>query len=531
MKESGLNYFAGQLGLNSGSFGAMYTFEAGAGVNVASISGAQPLYSGTLSSATNFWLKPGSGYSSGTTVTVNHASGLHSEAWTKVFVFEKVDVNPCVLFNSLTGTSGHRIGITKSNKLYFESFNEEPVVAASSNNYSSKNAVSVSYLTNSVTLGLYNFNGKTLENESFDYPFQVTRSDAQTLGGQFTGYWDYYIHRTDYLSPEVIGQWMSGLFARPTGYGYEVQTICVTGITGYQNVVVGVTGVTGRSTSVGGDEGRDYYTGAFPLFHATTDLTGYLSTGLYSSGVSGVACYPVTGAPSDLLEYLTGYASSFGMQKVQMFTHMETGYTVKSAWSYAPFTDIYNKHGARNYSGYSMAERYPTGLINLFYNGIGQANAGWTVSGTYLLVSGAQSIDTATFDLKSGDKKVFNVTGGLTGYAFTYSGQEIYLNGVNLISGYDYVLTSGILNLTNANTGITGYIFEYPIVLAPQTGASALITGGPFWRDTSNVYLNGVRQVNRLFYVEGAVFDLLSGQYFDNDYISEIYDNNDFYWG
>ncbi len=529
MKESGFNYFAGQLGLNTGSFGAMYTFEDGAGTNVSSVSGADPLYSGTLSSATNFWLKPGSGFSSGTTVTINNASGLHSEAWTKIFVFERVNVNPCILFDSLTGVSGHRIGVTKSNKLYFESFNEEPVVAASSNNYSSKNAVSVSYLTNSVTLGLYNFNGKTLESESFDYPFQVTRSDTQTLGGQFTGYWDYYIHRTDYLSPDVVGQWMSGLYARPTGYGFDVQTICVTGITGYQNVFVGVTGVTGRVITAGGDEGRDYFTGAFPVSHTVTDLTGYLSTGLYSSGMSGVACYPVTGAPTDLLEYLTGYASSFGMRKVQMFTHMETGYVTKTSWSYTPFVDAYNKRGVRNFSGYSMLERYPTGQINLYYNGIGQSNDGWTVSGTYLVISGTQSSDIASFDLKSGDKKVFHVT-GLTGYAFTYTGQEIYLNGVNLISGYDYVLAAGTLNLTNVNTGITGYIFEYPIVLTSQTGASSLITGGPFWRNTSNVYINGVRQINRASYVEGATFDLLSGQYFDNDLISEIYDNNDFYW-
>ena len=138
--------------------------------------------------------------------------------------------------------------------------------------------------------------------------------------------------------------------------------------------------------------------------------------------------------------------------------------------------------------------------------------------------------DLATFDLKSGNKNIFTVTGGLTGFAFSYSGQEIFLNGVNLVSGYDFVLNGGILNLTSQNTGISGYIFEYPIVLTPRTGTSPMITGSLFWRNTSNIYLNGVRQPNYRTYIEGGIFDMLSGQSFNNSNLIELYDNDDFYW-
>lgn len=412
MKESGINYFFGNLDLNTGSWGVYYTFETGAGTSIPNISGAQSGFSGTLSSDTNFWIKDGSGFSSGTTITVNNASGLHSETWTKIFVYEKVNVNDCILFNSLAGSSGHKIGLTKSNKLYFESFNTEPITASFSNNLSSKNAVSVSYLTNLVTFGLYNFNSKQLESQSFSYPFEVARSDAQTLGGQFTGWWDQYIHYTEYLSPEVIGQWMSGFYAIPTGVGYDIQTTYATGITGYQIVFVGETGVTGQSITPGGDEGRDYFTGAFPTSHTVTYMTGYLSSGLYSSGVMGVTEYPLTGDATTLFEYLTGYALSFGMEKVQLFTPTISSDIVKSSWDYTPFNDIYNKGGQRQYSGYLMAEEYPTGLLNLYYNGVAQANSGWAVTGLYLFVSGTEDTDSATFDLKSGSKVSFPVAGG-----------------------------------------------------------------------------------------------------------------------
>lgn len=530
MKESGINYFFNNLGLDTGSFGVFYTYEEGAGTNVASISGGYSGYSGTLSSSTTFWSKPGSGFYSGATLSVNDASGTHSETWTKIFVYEQTQTGKIILFDSLTGGSGHRIGITDSNRLYFESYNQEPVVAASYTNLSSKNAVAVSYITNYVALSYLNFNSQQMVSENYSYPFQTTRSDAWVLGGGAPYYADYYIHLTEFQSPEVVGQLLSGLYARPTGYIYDVVETCTTGITGYQDVFAGEAGITGYVITPGGDEGRDYYTGAFPTFHTSNALTGYLSSGIISSGVSGLICTYETGDATALLEYLTGYASSFGMDKIQLYTPLISTDVVKAGYSYVPFSDIYNEDTQAQYSGYLMLQQYPSGLLNIYYNGIAQGGSGWGLSGSYLFVTGSQLSDVMTLDLKSGDKKRYPVTGGQTGFVFPYSGQEIYLNGVNLVSGFDYVVTGNILGLTNQNTGINGDIFEIPIVLTSTTGHFTVQIASPFWRDTSNVYLNGVRQQEYVLYTEGSKYDLLSGQYFDYSGINNIYDNNDLYW-
>lgn len=530
MKESGINWAFNTIGLDTGQFALFYTYEDGSGLNVASVSGGQSGYNGTLSSTGTFWSKPGSGFYSGTTLAVNNTSGADSPSWTKIFVYEQTQTGALVLFDSLTGGSGCRIGINDANRLYFESFNAEPITAASFTNLSNKNAVAVSYLTNYVSLDYLNVNAQQMESAQFSYPFQVTRSDAWKMGGGAPYYSDIAIHLTAFQSPEVVGQLLSGLYARPTGYGYDVTTTCTTGVTGYQNVFVGETGVTGYIITPGGDEGRDYYTGAFPLFHTTTALTGYLSSGIYASGLTGLSCTSTTGAPVTLLEFLTGYAAGFGMRKVQLFTPLISTDIVKASYSRAPFQDLYNEDTLPNYSGYQMLTDYPTGLLDVYWNGIAQAGSGWSITGIYLFVSGTQTSDVITLDLRSGDKKMYPVAGGQTGFVFPFSGQEIYLNGVNLVSGYDYTVTGSLLTLTSRNTGINGNIFEYPIVLSGVTGRFTIQVTNPYQRDTSNIYLNGVRQQEGVLYIEGGQYDLLSGQFFNYSGIASVYDSNDLYW-
>lgn len=528
MKESGLNYFHWALGLSSGTFGVLYTFEEGAGVLLNSVSGAQSQFSGVLGSATNFWSSPGSGFFSGSAAQISNASGLDSTSWTKIFVFEKSNVNPIVLFDSLSPLSGHRIGINHANKPYLETINVQPMVAASSNDYSSKNVVTFSYLPNYLTIGYFDFNARALESETFSLPFEMTRSDNQQLCPSFTGWMDYYLHFTEYMSPQVQTQLLSGLFARPTGTGFLTSTVCTTGITGYVNVFVGLTGITGYAITPSGDEGQGYYTGWFPLGHSDSPLTGYLSSGLMPSGLTGSTCYTTTGGTTILFEVLTGYAASFGMEKINLFSYVEPTDLIKSAVSYAPFDDRYNKFPTAGYSGYLIDPTYGTGILDVFFNGVGQGTSGWAISNSYLFVSGAGTNDAVIFDLASGDKNTYPVTG--TVFAFNYSGQELYLNGINLASGRDFTVGAGSITLTNAQTGISGYISEYPVVLAPTTGVYALWTGVRFWRDTSNLYFNGVRQLKDLEYVEGAIFDLLSGNSFNPASCGIVYDDNDNYW-
>jgi hypothetical protein len=529
MKESGINYFYTQLGLDTGSFKVFYTFEEGAGTQINSIPSGDAFYTGFLSSDTNFWIKPGSGYSSGNYIEISNASGLYSPTWTQIFVYEKLNTLPAVLFSSLTTGSGYAIGLTDTNKPYLESFNTEPIIATFGNNLGSKNAISISYQVNSVTIGCYNFTNKTLEAESYDYPFEIKRSDDCKLFPSYTGYCDYYIQTTDFLSPTVIGQLLSGLYARKTGVAYETESICTTGITGYQNVYIVETGVTGRIITPGGDEGRDYFTGAFPTTHSVAYLTGIISTGYFLSGITGVTCEIITGAQTDLLEVLTGYASSFGLDKVQLYSFIQSTDMVKDSYSFIPFDDNYNDIGFASYSGFQFATAYTTGGVNLFWNGIAQANEGWTVTGFYIFVSGASAIDGIFLDSKSGDHKSFYAT-GQTGIGFTYSGQEIFLNGINLVSGVQFIVNDGQFNLLTGITGTTGVIFEYPIVLNYNTGTGSVLTGLRFSRDTSNIYINGVRQQLDVGYVEGGLYDLLSGNYYNPANVQLLYNNTDSYW-
>lgn len=530
MKETGLNYFYSQLGLNTGSFGILYTFEEGTGVQLNSISGGQSIYSGVLNNSSSFWISPGSGFFSGNYTQISNASGLASAAWTQVYVYEKINIDPIILFSSRAGTSGYSVGVTSTNKPYFECFNQESIVVASNNNFSSKNAISFTYQPNFLTLGYYNFNSKSMEIETFTAPFGLSQSDDWKLGKQYTGYMDYFAYFNTAIDQNVVGQWLSGLFAIPTGIGYATQQIYSTGITGYQNILVVTTGVTGYSISPGGDIGQGFYTGAFPTFYTQNTLTGILSSGLYSSGLSGINSTIVTGSSTALFQILSGYASSFGMQKVQLYNYIESTDIIKDGYSYIPFYDIYNRKPLPQYSGYFIDMSYTTGLTDLFYNGIAQANSGSSISGLYLTVSGSTPADIITLDLKSGDKKIFDVTGGLTGFSFNYSGQNIYLNGIDLISGRDFIISAGTLNLTNFQTGISGYIFEYPIVLTYSTGSYSKRIVTSFWRNTSAVYFNGVRQIKDNEYIEGATFDLLSGNYFNPINTILMYNNTDQYW-
>ncbi len=530
MKQSGINYFVNNIGLDSGDFGIFYTFEEGAGTTINSVSGGTDLYTGILASAAGFWPKPGSGFANGSAITIQNASGLYSPGWTTIIAYEKVNVNPAVLFSSLSGVSGYTIGLTSSNKPYLETASNGAVVAVSTNNYASKNIVSFSYLPNYLTIGLYNPVSKALETESFSYQFDLNQSDAWRLVPSFTGYIDYFLHFKSCYAPQVIEQIMSGFAFVPTGTGYDITTIYGTGVTGYQSGFFAQTGVTGYTTILGGDEGYlPDYSGVFPRITTTIGLTGVLASGFTVSGVTGQTIQYVTGDPTITFDINTGYLSSLGMEKIQMLTYIDSLDLIKDSYSRAPFDDSYNKTTILNYSGYDLGAEYTTGQLDLYWNGVAQANSGWYTSGRYAFITGTDPLDDVTFDLKSGSKIAQNLTG--VSYVFPFSGQELYINGVNIVSGLDFTVNGGsTVTLTARNTGISGSIFEYPVVLTYSTGTFSTKTGMKFNRNTSNIYTNGVRQRKAQAYLEGAIFDNLSGNLYDNSAQFTVYGNGDLYW-
>lgn len=528
MKESGINHFFTQIGLDTGTFSILYTFEEKTGVKINSISGGNPIYSGILQDSTNFWIKPGSGFSSGSYIQVQNTSGLYSNGWTQIFVYEKININNSILFSSLNGTSGYNIGLTDSNKPYLESVNNGRVVGASYNNYSSKNVISISYLPNFLNIGYYNFNSQLLESESFDYYFNILRSDNWKLLPNYTGFIDYWMYFNAYYSPQILTQLFSGFGFIPTGTGLSIQNIFGTGITGYQSGTLIQTGVTGYSVIFGGGSGYSDYTDIFSDTGIATPLTGIISSGTILSGIVGIISGTITGSPAILYDTKSGYIASFGMEKIQMLNYIDNSDCIKDSYSRVNFDDFYNKLGILNYSGYYFFKEYNSGIINLYLNGVGQSNSGWFTSGIYLFLTGSDTIDDVFVDIKSGDKKSYRITG--LSYAFQYSGQEIYLNGVNLISGLDFTVSGSILTLTSRNTGISGEIFEYPIVLNYTTGTFTFKNISKFDRNTSNIYLNGIREQINKQYIECGLYDNFSGNYYNNLNQIVIYNNNNLFW-
>ena len=238
---------------------------------------------------------------------------------------------------------------------------------------------------------------------------------------------------------------------------------------------------------------------------------------------------PVTGAAQVLYQYATGYAASFGMDKIQLFSYVSTTDVVKNAVSRTPFDDAYNQSTVAQYSGYLVDSTIGTGTFDLFLNGIALGGSNWTLGTGYITVGNAVPSDTLFFDAKNGSKREIAITGIPTTVALAYSGQELYLNGVNLISGSEFTAAGGNVSLIS-HTGVNGTLSEYPVVLSSQTGRYTLWTGARYWRDTSNVYLNGVRQEERALYTEGAIFDRLSGNLFNLATCTTLYANTDLVW-
>jgi hypothetical protein len=242
----------------------------------------------------------------------------------------------------------------------------------------------------------------------------------------------------------------------------------------------------------------------------------------------------VTGSPVVLFQVLSGYVSSFGMDKIQLFSYIQPNDIIKTSVSYTPYDFNYNIYGTPGYSGFYLSNISSGNQINMFLNGVAQSNQGWFLTGNYLLMTGVNNSDILFIDNKAGNQNIFSVTGGTGFFPFNYSGQEIFFNGVNFISGYDFVSTGTGITLTGSFTGsgITGYIFEYPIVLTFKTGNYSELSGQRFNRDSSNVYLNGIRQGLGIDYIEGSVWDMLSGNYFNNsqNYQIIIYNDNNNFW-
>lgn len=528
IKGSGINYFISEVGV-SDLARVFYTFESGQ-THVPSVPSGISIYSGLINGDTGiFWSKPGSGLFSGSYLTINE-TGLGTDYFTNLLSFELVNTGKQLLISTLENGSGYEIGLNDAHKLYFRSQSNGSNIYATSNiNLSSKNLISIGYLTNNVELGYYNFNSKSFEVESFSQDFGSIRNNNKfVIGSGFTGYIDYFLHFNLLVGADSLGQLASGWVFIPTGYSYETETICTNKITGYGQTPYLKTGFIGFSGQILSSDGANDFTGAFP-----TSATGYAITGIVESGyalgpLSVEECIIYTGARISLYDTLTGYASSFGMDKVLEINYLDSADLVKVEKDYTPFNNLYNKSLILIETGFYSQEILSSGLDNLYLNGVAITNSGVFYSGQIITSNQFSSPDEIFYDTKEGDKKIY-----LTGFnylAFAYSGQQIFLNGQNLVSGDGFIVNGGVLTITGQSTGVSGVVFERPISLSYETGSSYLWTGRKFSRRASLVFLNGIRQELGEDYLEGSNYDLLKGNSFNEYNNNVLYSSEGNFW-
>ena len=527
IKGSGINYFVSSYGLND-LWDVFYTFESGLSNSIPSESGAKSLYSGTvLGSTGSFWSVAGSGLLSGGYISINNQTGLVSNSFTHIFSFEEINTGRQLLFSNISNSSGYEIGLTDTKKAYFRSFDSAgPVVFASTQNLSSKNLLSVSYLNNYVEFGCYNFNSKDFEIDSYNSPVsRILSNSPAILASGFKGYLDYYLYFDLLLNKSTLNVIASGLYNIPTGYIYQVETICQNEITGYLNVPYFKTGIVGYSGGAFFDEGFAGFTGIFPTRMSASGITGILESGYISSGLIRSFCVDYTGSKKMGFTVLTGYSNTFQMDKILYLNNLSSTDILNVKKSNTPFDDNYNKVATYLYTGFYLDKIIESGYLNCWVNGVSLLNSGITQSQNFIWSDYFSEGDVLIVDSASGAKTI-DISAP---YIFNFTGQEIYFNGSNLISGYDFFMSGTNLILTGQNTGISGIVSEVPIFMRSSIYSGYLITG-KLQKNTSRLFLNGVRQLINEDYIEGSKFDLLTGNSY-NEYGNILfYDNDGTFW-
>lgn len=193
--------------------------------------------------------------------------------------------------------------------------------------------------------------------------------------------------------------------------------------------------------------------------------------------------------------------------------------------------------------------RYPSGVVNLFLNGLLQQESGRVLigdvynnrlewQGDYYLDqnlaygSGYQITDLAFYDYIANNTRGFRIVTGIGTYPLDIgpaANKNIYLNGQELYTG-NYVLLGNNITLTGGletSTGLLNFITKYPDE-SSLTGVKYIVTGR-YLKGTSYMVQNGIRYSAEGF-VEHSNLDKIGG---NNIYAvdpSQIYGDEGTFW-
>lgn len=523
-KVSGITHFFTKLGLPTGSLKVFYSFEESGNAFLVSNPPGNQLFTGSISDTGAFWQSSGSGYFSNSYATIQNADLLSSNIWCAIFSYDKRSSGRAILFNSLGINSGYKIGVTDSNRLYFETTNQEPIVSMLSDSLGGKNIITVNYLPNYLTIGHYNANSSRIESESFNLPYELVQSNNWVLGQQLDGYIDFFAYFNESVSENILEKFVSGIFSQYTGQELQIYQTSTPVVTGYTLIPVISTGITGYFLSGSSGAGLDEFSDEFQNSGTLIPLTGIISSGNFLSGVTGYQIKTTTGALTDLYDTNWDYLMSLGFDKINLLSFIDEqdnlGYFYSTEQS-----NNFNFIAKRSSSGFSVDNYYGSGFNHPFFNGVSIEYNINTISGNFISVSGTDYLDSVIYDKQTGIREIILITGTVLPIIYN-TGKNLFINGILMHSGLDFIAQPNSITLVNNSSLVTGYITTFSTSLTGATGNFDVKLTEMFFEQTSNIYLNGIRQKNQTNYIEGSRLDLCSGYKYNPYWTDQITTDN-----
>jgi hypothetical protein len=398
-------------------------------------------------------------------------------------------------------------------------------------------------------------------------------------GVQTQGYNESYCYITGFLTGSGFST--SGV----TGFVTTPYTITGTGITGYININTGYysySGVTGYT-----NVSRGFYSycsntvqisGAVPVSGRITisgqslqGLTGLIITTGYNQtlltgNITGINQVYTTGQICSTFFVSTGdplffknnnYLKSLSFSEVSVLSPLNKQSDIIEVYhdSYLDKTLYYNRDLLFNFADDNFinnnfiesGDNLPSGTL-FFLNGQTILDSGFSIqtigydsyiipnidyyqSGNTVFVDEAiVETDAIFYDYITGDSKILYRTGISSGSQLVgenFINKFVFINGQKLVSGATYTGTNTInLNFPSGDNFILIKSVPNFNYYSGNNSTVRLIKQN-LNKDSSQVYLNGIKQKLGNNYIENSDFDLFSGDFFENQNNYIIYNNTD----
>ena len=370
----------------------------------------------------------------------------------------------------------------------------------------------------------------------------VLSGSGVVLGTGITGYKSVPVYTTGYVP--------TGCFN--SGYSY----LAGTGITGYENKYIGMqpdncgffnpvyilTPLTGAIYNTGFTYACSGSGEVITTTYTNEALTGTL-TGLIYVPVNSGICSTGTGYYPDSLYIDSGFISSLGFERVYSFhdcqnifqseCYFYTGATSNSINLKPEFNSVSNEWAV-------SSEHSGSGKNLIFNNGQLLLESGWSsyTSGYSTLYNITGNIFLDGNIIRSNgyadeyDSLVYDNSNSISGnfvflqnsspagtslssvFSSTYSNYSIFLNGIKLFSGLDYSSSQFLFDIPASSVLIkinNNYISSNKIYVTGLTNELSLNGLGVFSNNSSQFYINGIRQELDNDYVEVSRFSVLTG--------------------